>query len=131
MRAGGRRSSRHSLPLADTVGALPRGPAIGERVIDWGRGRTDTAGLSRQCAHPTPRTDEGRESRGPEAGVDRRSWPEPTMWAAPDPRLGVARAGARRNAGRSHRRHAWANRVAGRDRAGREPQGAIWPVPEK
>ena len=38
--------------------------------------------LGRHCAQPTSRPGEGRESRGPEAGSDRHSWPEPTLCAA-------------------------------------------------
>ena len=56
----------------------PRGPARGGRVIGCGRGRTETVGLSRSCAQPTPRP----------GGLT--------------PRPSGARAGARRSASRSH-----------------------------
>ena len=101
------RRSRHSWPLAKTAGARPRGPAKGERVVDWGRGRADTVGLSRRCARPDP----AALCRTGRRAAERRSGTLSVLVA-----LAL---------------HAWAIRVAGRDRAGREPQTAIRPAPEK
>ena len=105
--AGRGRRSRHSWPLAKTAGARPRGPAKGERVVDWGRGRADTVGLSRRCARPDP----AALCRTGRRAAERRSGTLSVLVA-----LAL---------------HAWAIRVAGRDRAVREPQTAIRPAPEK
>ena len=77
-----RQAQPSQLALGRHCGRSAPRPGEGWRVIDCGRGRTDTVGLSRHCAQPTPLPGEGRESRGLEAGSDSHSWPEPTLWAA-------------------------------------------------
>ena len=112
------------------------GLAEGERVTDRRRGWTVTVGLSRHCGQPTPRRGVGRVG-GPKTGADRHSCPAPTLRAA-KPRSPVAPVQARGGAPAGHAvgisgtgPPAWADRVVGRGRAGREPQAAIRPAPEE